>query len=325
MTRILPAPAGSLLPEAISPAVPRDAAEGARAEAPAAVEAAGPELTLRSLFAAHRWRMLATYGLFNLENLLRLAQPLVLGLAIDGLLSGSYLGLLLFIAQHLAHLAISSIRQMYDTRAFTSIYSELATGLVVEQRRREIDISRVAARSALSRSYVDFFEQSVPMVIRAAYSVLGALLMLAWYDWTLLVFCGALILPALLLNAAYGRRTLQLSRRLHDQFEREVDVIGRGRGEEVRAHYDEVGRWRVRLSDAEAINFSLMELFVLAALVGSLVHYCTTAAPGAGDIFAVFRYVLMFIMGLDAVPRLVQQVSRLRDIGFRMQSGPRRA
>jgi len=281
-------------------------------------EPAAP-LTLRSLFAANKRRMLATYALFNLENLLRLAQPFVLGMAINDLLGGTFFGLYLFVAQHLAHLLISSARRMYDTRAFNAIYTELATGLVTDQRGREIDVSRVSARSALSRGYVEFFENHVPMLIRAAYSVVGALLLLGWYDWTLIPYCLALIVPAVLLNSAYGRKTLVLSRKLHDQFEREVDVIGRGDAEEVRRHYDHVARSRVRLSDAEALNFGLMELFILGLMVAALIHFCTTGTAQAGDIFAVFRYVMMFIMGLDSVPKLVQQMSRLRDIGFRMR------
>ncbi|MBW3542909.1 MAG: ABC transporter six-transmembrane domain-containing protein [Planctomycetes bacterium] len=287
-----------------------------------AVVRRGP--TLRSLFSTYRWRLLATYLLFNLENVLRLLQPLVLGLAIDGLLRQSYTGLAWFVAQHLAHLLISSFRQMYDTRAFAAIYSDLATELVVRQRRDAVDLSRVTARSALSRGFVEFFERHVPLVIRSAYSIGGALLLLAWYDWVLVAYCLVLLVPAMLLNAAYSRKTLALSRCLHDRYEGEVDVIGQGDPSQVRAHYDEVGRWRVRLSDAEAVNFSLMELFVLAALAGSLVHFCTTANPAAGEIFAVFRYVLMFIMGLDAVPKLVAQLSSLRDVGFRL-AGPKAA
>ena len=275
--------------------------------------------SLRSLFFANKGRMLATYALFNVENLLRLAQPFVLGLAINGLLRGSYGGLLLFIAQHLAHLAISTFRQMYDTRSFTALYTDLATRLVVEQRAGRVEVSRVAARSALSRSYVEFFEDYVPLVIRSGYSVVGAMVMLGWYDWTLIPLCAGLTVPACLLNIAYGRKTLAYSARLHDEFEREVDVIGRGDGAEVRRHYESVARWRVRLSDAEAVNFGLMELFVLGVLAGALLHFCAGSSPAAGDIFAVFRYVLMFIMGLDSVPKLVQQVSRLRDIGLRLR------
>jgi len=275
-------------------------------------------VTLRSLFFANKGRMLATYALFNIENLLRLAQPLVLGLAINDLLRSSYFGLMVFVAQHLAHMLISSFRQMYDTRAFTAIYTELVTDLIVDQREQAVDVSRVAARSGLSREYVEFFERYVPMLIRALYSVVGALVLLGCYDWTLIPFCVALVIPAVLLNAAYGRNTLELSGLLHDDLERGVSVIQDGNAEEVRNHFQSVAHWRIKLSDAEAINFSLMELFVLGLIVASLVHFCSRETVQAGDIFAVFRYVLMFIMGLDSVPRLVQQMSRLRDIGMRM-------
>ncbi len=280
-------------------------------------------LTLRSLFTAYKQQMLTTYTLINIENGLRLAQPFVLGLAINGLLRASYTGLLWFIAQHLLHMLISSLRRMYDTRAFTSVYSHLAADVIVTQRAQRVDVSKVAARSVLSRAYVDFFEQHVPLLFRALYSVAGALAMLAFYDSRLIGFCVLLIIPATLLNAAYGRTTFELSRRLHDRLENEIDVIRQGDYREIREHYDAVARWRIKLSDAEAINFSLMELFVLAVLATSLVHYCATANPEAGDIFAVFRYVLLFIMGVDSVPKLVQQMSRLRDIGFRVRTGSR--
>lgn len=281
-------------------------------------------MTLKGLFRANRWRILATYALFSLENLLRLAQPLVLGWAINDLLNASYRGLFWFIAQHLSHLAIGTLRQMYDTRAFTAIYTGLATHLVAEQRKQGVEVSRVAARSAMSRHYVEFFERHVPMVIRALYSVVGALVMLAFYDPVLVLYCLGLIVPAFWLNRYYSKKTLALNNKLHDEYEREVEVIEQGGPEPVRGHYHAVAGWRVKLSDAEAINFSLMEFFILGVLVASLIHFCSgDSPPPAGDIFAVFRYVLMFIMGMDTVPRLIEQISRLRDIGVRVRVGGR--
>ncbi len=281
-----------------------------------------PEQTfvVRSLFRRYRWRMLVTYALFNIENLLRLAQPLAIGLAIDGLLKSSYVGVLIFVGQHLSHLMVGSFRKMYDTRVFTSIYSQLVTDLVTDQRGSDVDVSRIAARTTMSREYVEFFERFVPLLIRAAYSVVGALVMLALFDWILVLICLALAVPASLLNSAYGRRTLDLSAALHDRYEAEVDVIRDGDAKAVRDHFDQVGRWRVRLSDAEASNFALMELFILGVLVASLVQFCGTVNPEPGTIFAVFRYVLMFIMGLDTIPRLVAQRSRLQDIGVRLRT-----
>lgn len=282
---------------------------------------AKPTPSLRSLFLSHKRSMLITYALFNIENILRLAQPFVLGLAIDGLLKSSYVGLLWFAAQHLAHMLIGSFRRMYDTRVFSEVYTDLATQLVGRQREQRVGVSRVAARSSLSRSFVEFFERYVPLAIRSCYSILGAVVMLAFYDWFLILFCVGLVVPAVLLNVAYSRKTLQLTGGLNDGIEREVDVIDRNDVGEVRDHYDDLARWRIRLSDAEAINFSVMELFVLATLVGTLVHFCASGSPQPGEIFAVFRYVLMFIMGIDSVPRLVEQMSRLRDVGLRMRGG----
>jgi hypothetical protein len=156
------------------------------------------------------------------------------------------------------------------------------------------------------------------MVMGALFAVGGALVMLGLYDWVLVPFCLALLLPACALNWFYGRKTLFLNGRLHDEFEREVEVIGGGRPAEVRGHYGRVAGWRVRLSDWEALNFGAMELFVLGLMVAALVRFCAAADATPGDIFAVFGYVLMFVGGLDVVPVLVQQVSRLRDIGRRM-------
>ncbi len=274
---------------------------------------------LRAIFTAYRAKLLLTYFLFNLENLLRLSQPFVLGMAINDLLHESSFGLLLFVGQHLTHLLVSSARQMYDTRVFTGIYTNLATKLVVEQRGREVGLSRVAARSSLSREFVEFFENHVPLLIKSLYSVVGALVMLMFYDRVLVPICLGLLLPAIVLNRIYSRRTFELNRQLHDQLEGEVDVIEQSHEPSVCRHYDAVASWRVKLSDSEALNFGTMEVFVLGVMVLALLRTCSSLTASPGDIFAVFRYVLMLLMGVDGIPKLVQQFSRLRDLTHRMQ------
>lgn len=277
---------------------------------------------LRLLLQRYRWRILFTYALFNVENLLRMAQPLLLGWAINGLLRGAYSGLGLFAAGHVAHLLMRSLRQMYDTRTFTRIYAERAGQLVLVQRSSGVAVSQVAARSTLSREFVDFFERHIPLIIRSLYSIVGALVMLFYFDWMLVLLCIGLIIPSSVLNFVYGQRTLRLSSLLHDDLEREVHILDRAKADEVQNHYGRISRWRVKLSDWEAFTTGVMELFVLALMAGGLIRYCTLPGIAAGDIFAAFRYILLFIMALDSVPMLVQQFSRLRDIGRRIQSEP---
>ncbi len=207
-----------------------------------------PQLTgLRALFRIHRRRILLTYGLFTLENLARLAHPFVLGLAVHDLLGASYRGLLFFVLQHAVYVLLSGGRRMYDTRAFSHIYTDLASRLVLAQRGR-VELSRLAARSALSREMVSFFERDVPVALEVLYSLAGAAAMLALYDWVMVPLCLSLLLPLYSLNCSYGRQMLRLNGRLNDQLEREVDAIGRGRPREVRRHYRMLARgaWRYR-------------------------------------------------------------------------------
>ncbi len=285
--------------------------------APIVEFAAAPPWTLRRVLTRYWRRVLLTYGLFNLENLLRLAQPLVLAWAINDLLAGAQMGLWVFLAQHIAYTTVGMCRRAYDTRVFTSIYADLATSVVAGQRAAGVETSRVAARSGLSRAFVDFFEHDVPMVVRAAYSVVGALVLLALFDPVVALFCLGLAGPVWLVNRAYGRKMLALNRGLHDELEREIDVIDGRRTDEIGGHYTAVGRWRVRLSDGEAVNFGIAELFILGLMAATLVRTCALGLS-TGDTLAVFQYLLMFLTGVDSVPLLVQQLARLRDVGGRL-------
>jgi len=274
---------------------------------------------LNELFVQNRCWILATYSLFGLENICRLAQPFALGWAVNDLLSSRMTGLWVLITQHTLFMVSGLCRQVLDTRVFSRVYSRLVTGLILEQRARGVAESRIAARAALSREYVDFYEKTIPVSVSVAFSVAGSLVMLGYYDWGVVMLCVALLAPATWLNRLFARKTRQLSRHLHDQLENEVDVIRRGDKQAVEQHFLRVADWRVRLSTAEALNFGALETFVLGVMVFVLMRTCGLPLFEAGDIFAVFRYLMVLLMGLDQVPRVVMQLSRMRDVDERVR------
>ena len=192
---------------------------------------------LHKLFAQNRVAILATYSLFVLENVFRLAQPFALGWAINGLLAGRTMGLWVLVGQHVLFTTFGLSRQVFDTRVFSRIYSKLASRLVADQRLQGVDESRIAARSALSREYVDFFEKTIPTSVKVAFSVVGSLIMLGLYDWVVVLLCFGLLGPATCLSRMFARKTRQLSRKLHDQLETEVDVIREADASGVEQHF----------------------------------------------------------------------------------------
>ena len=83
----------------------------------------------------------------------------------DVLLSLSYSLLVLIIW------GIGAARRAIDTRSFARIYAELAVPVIINQREKGLNTSAITARVALSRQFVDFFEQHLPTLIMSSFSI----------------------------------------------------------------------------------------------------------------------------------------------------------
>lgn len=276
--------------------------------------------TLTVLFRRHRIRILLGYGLFVVENVAGLAGPLALGLAIRGLLERSGAGLLVLTVQQAVHLVAGLARRCYDTRVYTTVYRDLSVALVERQRQDDVPVSSIAARSALGRQLVDFFERDLPMVLHTLFGVAGALCMLALADPVLMLGCLLVVIPAGLVGCRHARRCAAANTRLHDELEREVGVIDRGM--DVEGHYRELARWRIRLSDLEAIHVGLMEGIGIGLVGLALARTCLASDTDAGRVATVLGYLGVFIQALLNLPLLLEQQGRLRDIARRLGDEP---
>lgn len=254
-----------------------------------------------SLFADDRGQLGGVYALVCLENGLRVAQPFVIGLAINDLLGASYRGLLLFVIQHLAFAVSRAARQMAQTRLFVAMRADVAVRFA--QTSHEDDQSEPATRCD---NRLCWFEETIPHMLQTVIWLAGSLVMLGGYDLMLVPLCLLLVLPFVLLNAAYGRQMSLMTDRIDDELAREDAILATEDRPRIRRHLDSLTHWRVRLSDAQAIKVALSELFVLGLLATALVHYCANAngrtgtPTAAGDIFAVVSYLWLFVVGLNA-------------------------
>ena len=97
-----------------------------------------------------------------------------------------------------------------------------------------------------------------------------------------------------------------------------MEIIEKASDEEVATHYNGMTSCWVKMSDLEARTTGLTEFFVMGLMAFALLTICRIPGILAGDIFAVFRYLMMFVMGIDTIPRLVEQFARLKDIVQRL-------
>lgn len=275
---------------------------------------------LRNLMLKHKYQLIFTYSLFSIEMLGNLLRFYFFGEAINDLIRGSYRGLIVLTGVHLAYLVIGTIRHMYDTRTYTAIYTSLVTKFL-SRRYSKIEVSKLSAHSTLAREFVDFLEHDLVYVIEAVYNIFGSLILLFFYDKTVVGVCLAILLPVIVLSYFYGKKMRRLSQLKNDELEKQVDIISTGNNVVIKQHYNNLRKWQVRISDKEAWNFGFMEVMVLLVIGISLVvsRHMHSSTVLAGSLFGIYSYILKFASGLDTIPYTVQRLSSLSDITRRIE------
>jgi ABC-type multidrug transport system fused ATPase/permease subunit len=275
---------------------------------------------LRKLIMRHRNQLVLTYVLFSLEMMGALLRPFFLGEAVNDLMKGSYRGIIVLSAVHVAWLIIGTIRHRLDTRTYSAIYTSLVTRFL-SRRFGQSEVSKLSAHSTLAREFVDFLEYDLVYVIEAAYNLLGSLILLCFYDTAVVLACLSILIPVMAISFFYGKKMRRLNQVKNDELEKQVDIISTGNIHTIRQHYNNLRKWQIKISDQEAWNFGIMEIMVIVVIGISLLVSTKASAPAilAGDLIGIYNYILKFVSGLDTIPYTVQRLTSLNDITRRIE------
>lgn len=274
---------------------------------------------LKSIAKNNKKRLFFTFSLVALENLLFITYPLFGSFAVNAMISGDVLLSLTYAFIVLIIWCIGAARRAVDTRAFARIYAELAVPVILSQRDKGLDKSAITARVALSRQFVDFFEQHLPTLIMSSFSIIGAAVMLLWIEfWSGITACLILIFFGLMLPK-YARTNDLLYLKLNDRLEKEVNLIEQKSHYHLDKHYDWLATLRIRLSNREAAGYLWIGVAAAILFGVTVVNLASTKGVQAGHIYAVITYLWTFAMSLDDAPRLLEQFSNLKDIGKRVE------
>ena len=275
--------------------------------------------TLKSIAVQHKKRLSITFSLVTAENLLLLLYPLVGSFAVNAVLQGNLVSALTYAVMVLIIWMVGSARRAVDTRSFTRIYSELAVPVIVNHRLKGFDTSTTTARVALSREFVNFFEQHLPILMTSLFSIIGAVVMLLLIEFWSGVVALLIVLGFGLILPNYVKANDGLYFKLNNRLEKEVDCVERANQYELIKHYRLLERLRILISNREAVSFLCIGMAMCVLFAVTLTVLTLTKGVTAGHIYAVITYLWTFAISLDDMPRLVEELSKLKDIGKRVE------
>lgn len=274
---------------------------------------------LKHIGQTHRRKLITTFSLVGLDNLLLLVYPVFGGWAINAVMEGNVWQAMLYGVVVLLMWIIGAARRAADTRTFTQIYTEIAVPVVLEQRKREVPHSAITARVALSREFVSFFEEHLPIAATSLVSIFGACMMLLILEFWVGVLAVAILALFLWLLPRFADISENLYFRLNNRLERDNRLIRDGNERQLYRHYGWVAKLRVLISNREALGYLSIGIAMSVLFGFAFIHMTLKGYGSAGHIYSVSTYLWMFAMSLDDVPRLVEQYSNLKDIGQRVE------
>jgi len=277
-------------------------------------------ISITRLISRFRWKISLTLFLVLSESALALLFPLFIGFAINGLLEDSLQGIYQLAGLGVAALIVGSGRRFYDTRAYSDIYVKISDEVVAREQAEGRSISMISARASLLTEFVEFLENSMPMILESLIGVVGILIII--FGLYISVFWASIAL-LMLVFAVYwisAKANFRFNEGFNNQLEEQVNVLeSRERGL-IRRHFRTVADWNIKLSDLETWNYAAIWLGIIALLVYSPIAVIGSGVLNYGLIFSALMYVFQYVDNLVTLPFFIQQIIRLQEISTRLNS-----
>ncbi|HAA20538.1 MAG TPA: hypothetical protein DCR93_13410 [Cytophagales bacterium] len=275
-------------------------------------------MRITTLIKKYQGRFSFNLLLIVLEGALALLFPLFIGHAIEDALHQDYQGALRLGLLGLAALLVGVGRRVFDSRFYAKVYQEMGAKVIANQGPD--DTSKKTARLGMMKELVEFLEFSFPELIHATISLVGVVVIIATLQ--IQVFWGALFTAVLVLPIYWlsSKKTLRFNKEANDEQERQVAVIAMADKTALQRHLKKMMRWNVKLSDLEALNFSLSWSILMAFLVAAIVISVGSGLVHYGALFSLIMYVFQYLESLISLPFFYQNGLRLREITNRLSN-----
>lgn len=274
-------------------------------------------MQIRPLLKPYRLQFGFTLLLVLTEAGLAILFPLFIGYAIDDAINCGHYGAFKLGGLGLAALLVGVTRRVFDSRFYAKVYQKLGSESITELEGQSPSLK--SARLAMIRELVEFLENSLPELINNIIGLVGVVVIIA--TLSLKVFYGSLIITVLIFLIYWfsSKRTIRLNKASNDGFEKQVDVVAQNDKAGLQDHLKAMMKWNIRLSDLEAINFSISWIVLMAFLVSAILISMSDGIVKYGALFALIMYVFQYMENVVNLPFFYQNWLRLKEIIGRIE------
>jgi ABC-type multidrug transport system fused ATPase/permease subunit len=272
---------------------------------------------ITDIIKKYKWKILLIYAYVFFTQVLFLAEPYILGKAIDGVLVKEYKFILILLCIFLTENLLMYKRMVYDTKVYVQIYNEIVFDYL--KRDDDSDASSKIARTELTNNFINFLENDLQYFIMALMSIVGSLYFIFLGSWLTGVVVACCLLPTVLIVRIYYKKIAQGMRVGHTHYEQKFGTMNAADEEKIETFFKRRKRLIVNQSTLQGKHWASLNSVKSIFLVAAVIIFSQNAGLSQGQAVSMYAYISQFLSSLMSVPIGVETFARIRDVLKRLK------
>ena len=263
------------------------------------------------IFTEYKWKLLLIYFFTLMAELSFIIQPYLLGKSIDGLISGTWLWMILLFISYCISNLFNYKRMVYDTKVYTQIYIDIVLRFLKNNNKPD---SVKVARTDMAHEIVGVLEEYVHYYIATIITIVGSIGFIYITNWKVGLLVTLALIVIIFAVLVFYKKIRQAINVRNNHYENKVTAIQRGYDTSV-SFFNRRRKLSIFESTLQGKNWLLVGIIKSVFLVFSIILLITTSNNvTTGGIVTIYSYVNNFLISLMSIPVAFEMYSRLSNI-----------
>lgn len=263
------------------------------------------------IFKQYKYKLSLIYLFMFITELSILSQPYLLGNAVDGLIKGSWVWVILLGVSYLISNFFNYKRMVYDTKVYTKIYNDIVLKFL---KSNNLSQSTKVARTDMAYQVVHVLEGYVHYYIATIVTIVGSILFIYGQNFKVGILISLALFVILSSVLIFYKKIRQAIKVRNNHYENKVVSIDAGFNSSV-SFFNRKRKLDIYESTLEGKNWFLVGVIKSTFLLSSIVLLILTSNNiTVGGVITIYSYVNNFLISLMSVPVAFEMYSRLSDI-----------
>ncbi len=270
----------------------------------------------------YKLKILLTYTLFLFNSVYLVLEPTMNGWVTEQIIiyRNTDIAILSLFGFWLVYCLINFLKQLYDTRLFSSIHTDLVTKMVDSHIQKQTDTSTIVSHAGLIYQFRAFLEYDLTNIIGTLVSFFVSIFLLISINWQMGLMATVAIPIVIFFNQRLFQKTTENYTIQNNLYEKFVDTIDQKNLQAITEYFQRRKKLEIKISDLSAFNFRTSYIFSMISIMLGFWTYSKNSDVNIASLVASLGYLYNIFWSITGISGYTERFSNLKETYNRIKT-----